>query len=512
MELDPKYKFVKDHEKHLEIHDSSDGKSFKIAKKNLHPATQLHIFRNMQKFDGGGSVMDDPDANPPQTGFDPSMQDSIPQSPQQSPSIPEIGAQAPQSQDQPTAPAPQPMPQVGGQPIPGKTPDVMSQFLANQGLEEKGLQAQGNALAAQGTANAKAYTDANQKIAKYLEASNQSIDAMGAQNDILAQEAAKTNIDPKAYFHNMNTGQKIGNAIALIIGGIGAGMTHGPNMALETMNRAIDRDIESQKINLGKKQSLLSLNLAKYKDMRAAQTATMMQMNAILQGQIAANSAKYGGIAGQAGTQSLLGQLKNKNLEDSMNLKQQVFQLGLQQHLAGGDVANDNPLDYVRWVVPADKQKEVTTEIGKAAYAAKNHEHLMNLWDQAQKEQTMLKTGFGLFDAPATRELKTLTDPLIKDSEGRITPMESEHLQGVFPSSGQTDKRQKELRNGFERFVMGKQEAPMAKAYGIDINKFNDTRMAPKGQGVERVFKSGPDKGRIGIFDENTKKFLGYKK
>lgn len=480
----------------------------------MHPANQIKVLKMQKLSEGGTSVMDSPEAAEP-TGFDPSTQDPIPQqASSEPPSIPQIGAQAPQ----PSSPPAQPgaadssgMPQVGGQPIPGKTPDVMNQFLENQGLEEKGLQAKGAALGAEGKANAKAYEDANAKISKFLEASNKSIDALGAQNDTLSQEVAKSNLDPRAYFHNMSTGQKIGNAIALIVGGIGAGLTHGPNMALESMNRAVDRDIESQKINLGKKQSLLSLNMSRFHDMRAAQTATMMQMNALLQGQIAANSARYGGAAGQAGTQALLGQMKNKNLQDSMALKSQVFQLGLQQHLAGSDVAKDDPLDYVRWVVPGDKQKEVATELGKSKYASENHEHLMNLWDQAQKEQTVARTGFGLFDAPATRELRNLTDPLIKDSEGRITPMESEHLQGVFPSSGQTDSRQKELRQGFERFVMGKREAPLAKAYGIDINKFNSTKMEPKGQSVERVFTTGPDKGRTGLFDENSKKFLGYK-
>ena len=55
---------------------------------------------------------------------------------------------------------------------------------------------------------------------------------------------------------------------------------------------------------------------------------------------------------------------------------------------------------------------------------------------------------------------------------------------------------------------MGKQSAPLAKTYGIDVNRFNSTRM--QGSDVERVVTSGKDKGKTAIFDAN-KNFKGFK-
>jgi hypothetical protein len=496
MKLPDHYSLMSEGDKHFDIHDGRDNTTFKVAKQGLHPANQMHILR-LKKYADGGDVEPDDDSSTPS---------SVP---------PFLAANPPveQTNNAPSGNAaelPQGPTQVGGMQTPAKTPDTLAQFQANQGLEESGLKAQGAAQAKMGAENAKAYEDANSKISKFLESSNVPIDSLARENDSMAQQLAdpKSNVDPNNYYHNLGTGGQIRSALALIIGGIGSGLTGGPNVAMQVINNAIARDIESQKLNLGKKESLLSTNLARFKDMKMAQTATLAQMNSMVQGQIAATTARYGGLAGQAGTQSALGQLKNQNLQSMMNLKQQVFQQQLQQHLASGDVTKDNPLDYVRWTVPPDKQKEVATELGKAQYASSNHDKLMELWDKAQKEQTMMRTGFGLFDAPATRELKLLGDPLIHEADGRVNEFEKKDFEGTLPSSGQTDQRQKELRDGFEQFIMGKGNAPLAKTFGIDVDKFNATKM--KGSDQERVITRGPDKGKTAIFDSN-KNFKGYK-
>lgn len=507
MDFPKHYSLVNDHEKHFEIHDARDNKVFKVEKKSLHPANQIKIMK-LQKFDDGGDVQQVATAtNPAQDSAGPTVTDLPPDN---TPQPQDIGPRPASLQAAPQAPG---VPTVGGQPVPGKTQDVMNQFLENQKLEEKGLLGKGSALSEEGIRNAHVYEDANRKIENYLEDSNEAADAVSRQNETLAQEVAKTNIDPRNYFHNMSTGQRIGNAIALIVGGIGAGLTHGPNMALQAMNNAIERDMEAQKMNLGKKQSLLSLNMQRFKDIRAAQTATLMQMNAMTQGLVAANSAKYGGLAGAAGTQALLGQMKNQNLEQALNLKNQVFQLGLQEHLASGDVSKDNPLDYVRWVVPADKQPEVAKELGQADYATRNHDRMMKLWDEANSEQKFYKTGFGLLrEGPAMKELRLMGSPLIHDQVGRVNEFEQKNYEGVLPGNAQFKGTQETLRKGFEDFILGKQNAPLAKTYGIDLNRFNATKMNPSSPPVERAIVSGPNQGKVGLFDPNTKQFLGYKK
>jgi hypothetical protein len=52
--------------------------------------------------------------------------------------------------------------------------------------------------------------------------------------------------------------------IGMILSGIGAGLTHGPNLAAQFITKQIDQDIDAQKANLGKKENLLGYFFKKY--------------------------------------------------------------------------------------------------------------------------------------------------------------------------------------------------------------------------------------------------------
>lgn len=76
-----------------------------------------------------------------------------------------------------------------------------------------------------------------------------------AQDDLLKQETAKGaelantigKVDPKRYKKDQGIGGNILSAIALGLGALGAGLTKGPNTALEIYNRKVDADIDAQK-------------------------------------------------------------------------------------------------------------------------------------------------------------------------------------------------------------------------------------------------------------------------
>lgn len=498
--MDPKrFSLIKEHDKHFQVHDSKDNTHFDIAKKGIHPATQIRIMK-LQKFDEGGSVLDiekrlrsdyqgEDKIEEPNAVTDPTIQQQdapVPEAP-----LPAIingpmseGAATPptipgQSQSPNTAEMPQQMP-GGGFLGPGKTQDTMKQFQNNQGLEERGLVAKGQAELEAGNQTAQVYQDAQTKLQTFFDNSQKIAAVQDAKNEKLAQDVASSKVDPKNYVHSMSTSQKIGNAIALIIGGIGAGLTHGPNLAYQSLQKAIEDDVQSQKDNIGTKKSLLSENLAKYKDMRMAEHATMMQMNAMTQGQIAQIAAKYGGQIGQAGTQAALGQLKNTNLVQSQALQEKVYDSQIKQHLAGGDVSKDNPLDYVKHVVPPEKQKEVADEIGKAQYASQQHDYLMKLYDQASKEQTVMGRLGGLKgESPALVSLQNAMLPLLRDKEGRIMEFEFDKLKQQLPGMARTGAYDKTLKQGFENFIQDKKVAPLAKSQGIDISRFDSTKTTP---------------------------------
>lgn len=57
-------------------------------------------------------------------------------------------------------------------------------------------------------------------------------------------------IDPDRFWKSKNTSEQVGLAIAMALGAIGAGLTHGPNVAQQTIDASIARDLEAQKEDL----------------------------------------------------------------------------------------------------------------------------------------------------------------------------------------------------------------------------------------------------------------------
>lgn len=505
------FQLKNEHQNSYEIHDSRDGSSFQIPKSGLN--LDMHAkLAGIKKFSDGGEMdakaaldkasADEASSRPWYSNFI----DSTPQAPPvapaswdsvQSPAAPThmlsdsaAPTQAPQAGTAPdpgqpsinSMPSEQPpssTPQAPGIPQ-AKTPDVVGQYNSNVGQQVAGIQKESDAKSAQMNESAGIQKTASDSMRDLFAQSQQDLWNQNVQNESLAQQVAAAKIDPDHYMANKSTGNKIMTALSLVVGGIGAGLTRGPNLALETLNHAIANDMEAQKANLDNKKTLLSMNLKKYGDMQTATQATMLQMNAMAQGQLAQVASKYGAQANQGNTQAILGQLKNQALMVGQQLQSSVLEQKIKQHLMSSDVSGQNPLDYVRYVVPADKQKEVATELGKAQMASLNHDRMMQLWDQAQKEQTVMKTGAGYArTSPAITNLIALGDPLIHENEGRVNEFEKRDYENLLPRAGTLDSNQAELRKGFEAFINNKKSAPQARTFGIDIGRFGSTSDSP---------------------------------
>lgn len=85
-------------------------------------------------------------------------------------------------------------------------------------------------------------------------------------------------IKPEHYFHlfgREGTLGKIGTAFGLMLGGIGSGLTHQPNAALEVMKNEINNDLQSQELSSQNKQNFLKINQQGF--LNRAQEAQMSQ-------------------------------------------------------------------------------------------------------------------------------------------------------------------------------------------------------------------------------------------
>lgn len=77
------------------------------------------------------------------------------------------------------------------------------------------------------------------------------------------QESVKAleskSIDPDRRWKEMGTGGQIGTAVSLMLGAIGAALTKGPNYALDMYQKAVDQDIDAQRAEIAKAQSVVGL-------------------------------------------------------------------------------------------------------------------------------------------------------------------------------------------------------------------------------------------------------------
>lgn len=120
-------------------------------------------------------------------------------------------------------------------------------------------------------------------------------------------------INPNRMMENTGSGQKVMNAIGLMLSGGGSGITGGPNLAYDYLNKQIDRDIKSQETNLHSDENLLANNLEQFKNSNVARQMLRVQYNDMYSHMIDTAAAQNAGPAALATAKQLKGQLQAQN-------------------------------------------------------------------------------------------------------------------------------------------------------------------------------------------------------
>lgn len=157
-------------------------------------------------------------------------------------------------------------------------------------------------------------------------------------------------IDPKRLWNNADTGTKIAASIGMILGGMGAGMTRGPNYALQVIERAIDRDIDAQKSNLAKKENLLNYNIAQQGQARAGYMLTKADLLDAAAAKLQAASYSLTSKTAQDEAAKSVFQLR----ENASKVRAEVAHLGAATALARTQVQQANlGMAYTQWMMNA---------------------------------------------------------------------------------------------------------------------------------------------------------------
>jgi hypothetical protein len=164
-----------------------------------------------------------------------------------------------------------------------------------------------------------------QRHAARLEEVNQ---RMEAQADALA----KSDVDPNRLFRNQDTGSQIAAGFAVGLGAVGAAMAGlKENPALVTIERAIERDIDAQKLDIEKKRASVSATASLYgqmmeqfRDSRVAREAARVLMYKATEMKLQKIAASTRSDEVRANAAQLLGQLREEGAKSKATVLQHM--------------------------------------------------------------------------------------------------------------------------------------------------------------------------------------------
>ncbi len=514
-----KYKFVSEDENMFHV-EHPDGSTFAIAKSAVGPGVhkQIKALEPVKMAEGGEvddtpaqAVIEEPVAAQPSGPVGPvgagemgdlSQYFQAPQSAPEAigsagPGMAPAPIRTPAQDEAQQAMLPESQPMAAEQPTPQTAMNQAQMGALN--AKENAIKQAGAVQAGTFQQEANTFDKLAQDQMKVDQESAKTLEPLRARSQELFNGIQNGTVDHNRLYHNMGTGNKILAAISVALSGLGSGLTGKPNIAMDVIQKSIDRDIESQKIDIGKKQNLFSENLRLIGDEKAAAMATKAQLLSSAQAKIQSFAAQRG--SAQANLQSQV------MMTDLQIQKQQLEQKASMYALAskGGDV---NPAALVPHLVPGPHQESVYKELERAMNTKKYHDQIMQNFDQAAADMRGAGRVGSIIKTPRSLgALDQSLQPTFSDIDHTVREAAMNHARdNIMPSKFDTDADTRTRRNALEGYLTSKSSAPRAKSFGIDLDRFGSTGIQKTGAPVAR--QTSDD--RTALFDSNTKQFLRY--
>lgn len=363
MDIPKHYSLHSENDSHFTIHDERDGSKFQVAKKSIHPAHQVKIMKLKKMADGGdvddtgedgvdeGVVPQSLSPNAPQpdqtpsTGIQPMANVDLTGSPSTTQPTSTTNATTTATTPQPTNASATQLAQengVGAYPTSGELKSAVNTEIGGLKNEVSAQQKQNDVMAAQ-------YQKNLDEQKKYNDVQADKLNTYQKQYDDMTKNVMSEKLDPNKFWHDKSTAGKISAGIGILLGGIGAGAAHGPNQALQFLQKHIENDIEAQKENLGTKKSLLGENLRAQGNLVAATNATRLQMAAMAQGQLLKVAAQTNNPIIAARAQQHAGAIMQSTIPARLNLANNEIQMHIRtdvlRKLSNQSQDGDNGVD-----------------------------------------------------------------------------------------------------------------------------------------------------------------------
>lgn len=384
--------------------------------------------------------------------------------------------------------------------------------LGEQKAGQIGAEAAKAQQATAGIAPEQSYQDS---IKNALNTYQNSFAAISDERAKIKQNILDGQINPRNYIDNMSTGDKVRTGIGLVLGGMGAGLTHGPNLAFNYLQNQITNDIDAQKANLGSQNSLLSHNFQEMGDLKDATNMALLQTNDMLGSHMRMLADQAATPMQKAQALTIAGQFDAKASELQHNMAIQKALLGGQ---GGSEQDFQNKMTYLKMNGQADLAKDMETKHipGVAGSASVNLtpenrqsiDHLNNLSQSYTDAQNYLNhtSAFGVGWQNANRAAGTSIMNRMEleigalEGLGRFTPEEAKRYKGMIPDltgthfTGQDQARLDQLTK-----EVNEHKANLLGNVGVG----GGAKALP--HEIRRVTKDG----KTAVYDSN-KKFLRY--
>lgn len=176
-------------------------------------------------------------------------------------------------------------------------------------LQEAGVNEKYNADVMKSGLDQTLYSQQQQDLQKLIDTHAMRTKMLNDRSDALFQAASTGKIDPDNYWKNKGTGGRIAAGLGLLFSGAGAGQ-HGTNLAFQSIQDGINRDIEAQKANMSQKNNLFKMNMDMTHDENEAETLTRSDLLTMTAAKAQTIAAQVGGPNAIAQRDVLMGNLK----------------------------------------------------------------------------------------------------------------------------------------------------------------------------------------------------------
>lgn len=339
----------------------------------------------------------------------------------------------------------------------------VGQLAQDYGQEERGIRNRAKAEGELGGDQAIAARKYQSAIMNAQKKYTQDYGDLNTEVDRTIKDIKDQHINPNQYMENMSTGQRVSTAIGLILGGLGGGLAHTSNTAQDFLNKQIDRDIDAQKQELGKKNNLLTAYYHKYGNIRDAADMSRAVALGNMSAQFQEAAAKSKDPLAKARADQQIGpiELQKHQLLQGIAFRNNIMQQS--QQPGGGGV---DPAVAIQYTVDDKQRPAAFKELEMAKNRGDLKKKLLDAYDAAAQQNTIGNRAMHLGSEPAqVNRVRTLMMPLLKDEAGRINDAELEISNSNLPAMGDSKQKIDDKRSTFEQLIDSKMAAPVLDAH-----------------------------------------------